>query len=80
MARLAMNLDMASEMKAPPKPNRAQNASRPPRFRPLAVSQRFRPSTWAVTDSSRTTAKLVARNSTMRFIESSPMPGQGRRV
>ncbi len=34
--RFAIHLEMAREMKAPPKPNRAAKASSPPRLPPLA--------------------------------------------
>jgi hypothetical protein len=55
-------------MKAPPKPMMPAKTSSIPRLRPLAVRYRFTPSTLAAMDSTSITARLVKRNSTMRFI------------
>ena len=68
MVIFAIHFDMASEMKEPEKPKNAANTSRPPRLLPCTASQASRPSRRATTDSTRTTARLVARNSTMRFM------------
>jgi hypothetical protein len=65
---LAIIFDMASEMKAPPKPMMPAKTSSVPRLRPFAVRYRFTPSTLAAIDSTSITARLVTRNSTMRFI------------
>ncbi|MNN28202.1 hypothetical protein D3C81_1417630 [compost metagenome] len=65
---LAMVLDISSEIKEPPKPISAAKASSMPRFRPLAVRNRFTPSTLAVMLRTIMTAMLVARNSSTRFM------------
>jgi len=62
------DLDMASEMNEPAKPKKAANTSRPPRLWPCTASQASRPVTRATIDSTRTTARLVTRNRTMRFM------------
>src|SRR2546423_15575516 len=73
MVIFAIHLDMASEMKEPEKPKNAANTSRPPRLLPCTASQASSPSRRATTDSTRTTARVGARKSTMRF-----MAGEGR--
>src|SRR5438105_3361282 len=65
---LAIHFDRASEMNEPAKPKKAAKTSSPPRLLPWACSQRSSPIRWATTDSTRTMARLVARNSTMRFM------------
>src|SRR5688572_22375085 len=65
---LAIGFEISSEKIAPANPTTAENTSRAVTLIPSAVSHTFRPSTLMSTDSSSTTARLVARNSTMRFI------------
>src|SRR2546423_7357683 len=78
MVIFAIHLDMASEMKEPEKPKNAANTSRPPRLLPCTASQASSPSRRATTDSTRTTARLVARNSTMRFMAGVGTLGGGK--
>src|SRR2546421_11647455 len=78
MVIFAIQLDMASEMKEPEKQKNAANTSRPPRLLPCTASQASSPSRRATTDSTRTTARLVARNSTMRFMAGRGTWGGGR--
>src|SRR6185436_19521961 len=65
---LAIGFEISSEKIAPANPTTAENTSRPVTLIPSALSQVLRPSTLMITDSSSTTARLVARNRTMRFI------------
>src|SRR2546430_5392915 len=80
MVIFAIHLDMASEMKEPEKPKNAANTSRPPRLLPCTASQASSPSRRATTDSTRTTARVVARNSTMRFMAGVGKLGGGEGV
>src|SRR5882672_1287094 len=64
----AICLDMRSDMKEPPKPISSENQSSDWRSRPFCVRNRSTPSTLAMTESSSTTARLVARKSRMRFM------------
>src|SRR2546426_5983559 len=66
----AICLEMRSDMNEPPKPINSENHRSDSRSRPFCVRNRSTPSTLAITDRSRTTAKLVARKRTMRFIGS----------
>ena len=68
--RLADHFDMASEMNAPVKPTTAANTSSAPRFRstPCASRMPSKPISRRMTPSSTTTARLVTRNSAIRFI------------
>ena len=69
-----MNLDMASEIKEPPKPMTADMTSRACRFRSTPFSARMPsiPSTWKTTLISTSTAALVARNSKIRIMTGFP--------
>jgi len=73
--RLAMNLDMASEISAPPKPRIAANTSRPPMSCPVLARYWSMPSRRIETDSTARTARLVARNRKIRFKFASPGDG-----
>src|SRR5882762_3380483 len=64
----AICLDMRSDMKAPPKPISSENQSSDSRSRPFCVRNRSTPSTLAMTESSSTTARLVAMKRRMRFM------------
>src|SRR4051812_43971148 len=66
----AIVFDIASEMNEPPKPMTAENTSSIWRLRPSAVRKRSTPSTLTTTDSTSITARLVTRNSTIRFMGS----------
>ena len=65
---LAMGLEISSEMKAPAKPTTSENTSSMGRLRPFALMNLSTPSTDSVTDSTSMIARLVTRNSTMRFM------------
>src|SRR5712692_5846802 len=66
----AICFEIRSEMNEPPKPISSENHRSVSRLRPFCVRNWSTPSTLAMTDSSSTTAKLVARKRTMRFIVS----------
>src|SRR6267143_671198 len=68
MVVFAIHFDRASEMNEPAKPKNAANTSRPPRLVPCTANQASSPRRRATTDSTRTIARLVARNNTMRFM------------
>jgi len=68
MARLAIHLEMSSEMNAPPKPKTAEMTSKPVTFMPCCASARSRPNTWMTRDSTTMTATLVTTRRNMRFI------------
>ena len=51
MERLAIHLEMSSEMNAPPKPNTAEKISRPVSSALAGVEMRSRPNTWMTRDS-----------------------------
>jgi hypothetical protein len=68
---LAVHLDMASETNAPPKPIRAPKTSSEVKSMPCAFSQGSKPSSLSVTLATKRIAKLVTRNSRMRFMDSS---------
>ena len=76
MERLAIHLDRNSEMSAPPNPNRAAKTSRPPRSLPREVMYWSMPRRRATTESTRTTARLVARNRKIRFIVTTASAGE----
>src|SRR6266513_4707413 len=61
-------LEIRSDMDEPPKPINSENHRSDSRSRPFCVRNRSTPSTLAMTDSSSTTARLVARKSKMRFM------------
>ena len=65
---LAMGLEISSAMKAPAKPTTSENTSSMGRLRPFALMNLSTPSTDSVTDSTSMIARLVTRNSTMRFM------------
>src|SRR6266850_385100 len=64
----AICLEMRSDMKEPPKPISSENQSSDWRSRPFSVRNRSTPSTLAMTESSSTTARLVAMKRRMRFM------------
>jgi hypothetical protein len=64
----AIGFEISSEKNAPAKPTTAEKTSSPVTLIPSAVSHVFRPSTLMITDSSTTTARLVARNRTILFM------------
>src|SRR3990172_9411638 len=66
--RFAVHLEMASEMNDPPMPKTAAKIRSDPGFSPCWVRYGSTPSSRSVSDSTRTMARLVARNSTTRFM------------
>src|SRR5450830_69246 len=78
---LAIGLLISSEMIDPVKPTTRENTSRAPTLMPCALTARPTPSTLRTMDSTSITARLVARNSTMRFIQvSADRCGHGARI
>src|SRR6266480_6700 len=66
----AICLEMRSDMNEPPKPINSENHRSDSRSSPLCVRNRSTPSTLAMTESSRTTARFVARKRKIRFMSS----------
>ena len=65
---LATGLLINSEIIAPPKPMISAKPSKADRFSPLDVRKRFTPNRLATMPSTATTAMLVSKKSSMRFI------------
>ncbi len=66
--RLAIHFDIASDMKEPPKPNTAANASKLVIFKPFLSRKLPTPSRLATILKITSTAILVARNNKILFI------------
>ena len=67
---LATGLEISNEMIAPPNPMIKANPSSEPRFNPAGVRKRLTPSRLATIPSTTTTARLVATNRKIRFMNS----------
>src|SRR5688572_6266149 len=80
VVHLAIGLEMASEMNAPPKPMRPAKIARLATLSPLSARKRSAPRRDAVMVSTTITAMLVTISRKMRFIEVSPFSPSERDV
>src|SRR5512132_313953 len=68
VVHLAIDFDISSEMIAPVKPTTSEKTRSCPYAKPCAASAWSRPKSFSTTDSTTTTARLVARNRMIRFM------------
>jgi hypothetical protein len=71
VVHFAIGLEMSREMNDPTKPNTNENTSKAVTTRPVPVKKRPTPNTFKTIESTRITARFVARNNSTLFIPES---------